>query len=237
MVSHLRVKHGISITSQGEAIAGKWKYTVRKQAWSCCFCVNVFSSFNGRLGHIATKHFENGDSIEEWDATNVIKGLLQQPGMIEAWEAKLKSLSDFMIADIIWEKDTIKDLQHNLEVGPSDETTAASLADAAYSACRMNWGMESKRPRVVLGPEVDGINDTALLPSSLLSAPTTSPPVYVPNHNEPLPTLRDPDGLYFSDLVDQSINQVDDVSNSGLLSDWNDDADEDSLTSTNQYQA
>ena len=237
MVSHLRVKHGISIISQGEAIAGKWKNTVRKQAWSCCFCVNFFSSFNERLSHIATKHYENGDSIEEWDATNVIQGLLQQPRVIEAWEAKMKSLSDFMIADIMWEKDTIKDLQHILELGPSDETTAAHLADAAYSACRMNWGMESKRPRVVLGPEVGGRNGRALLPSSPLSVPTTSPPMFVPNHNEPLSPVRAPNGLYFNDLVDQNINQVDDVSNSRFLSDWNDDADEDSLTSTNQYQA
>ena len=237
MVNHLKVKHGINIASQGEAIAGKWKYTVKKQAWSCCFCVKFFASFNERLSHIATKHYGHGDTIEEWDATNVIQGLLQQPGVIKAWETKMKSLSDFMIADIIWEKCTIKDLQHLLEVGPSEGATAEFLVDAAYSACRMNWGMESKRPRAVLEPEMDGTNDTALLPSSPLSAPTTSPPLFVPNHNLSLSPVREPNGLYFNDLVDQGIQQVDHVYSSEFMPDWNDDDDEDSLTSTYQYQA
>ena len=229
LVSHLRVKHGITITSQGEAIAGKWKYTARKQAWSCCFCVNAFASFNERLIHIATRHYEHGQAIGEWDATNVIQGLLQQPGMIKAWEEKLASLPPWEVLDIIWERDAIKDLQHLLEVGPSEETTAEFLVDAAYSACRLNWGMESKRPRAVIEPEVNGTND------GTFPSPTTSPPMFVPNHTQPLSPVRDPNGLYFNDL--QDIQQVDDVYNSGFMSDWNDDVDEDSLTSTNQDQA
>ena len=236
MVSHLRVKHGINIASQGEAIAGKWKYTVKKQAWSCCFCVNVFTSFNERLSHIASKHYEHGHTIEEWDATNVIQGLLEQPGMIKAWEEKLTSLPPWEVPDIIWERDSIEELQQDLEVGPSDETTAVFLADAAYSACRMNWGMESKRPRAVVEPEVDGTNDTTLFPSSRLPAPTTSPPMFVSNHNQPLSTIREPNGLCPNDLVNQQNHQVD-VYNSEFMSDWNDDDDVDSLTSTNQYQA
>ena len=170
MVSHLKAKHGINTAFQGEAIAGKWKYTVEKQAWSCCFCVKVFDSLNERLSHIATKHYEHGEPIEEWDATNVIQGLLQQPGVITAWQTKLEALPDFPIADIIWEKDAMKDLQHALEGGPSKQTTAVSLVDAAFSACRLNWGMENKRPRAVLGTEADGINDTALLPSRPLTS-------------------------------------------------------------------
>ena len=233
MVTHLRVKHGINITSQGEAIAGKWKNTVDKQAWSCCFCVNVFASFNERLGHIAIEHYEHGQAIEEWDATNVIQGLLQQPGMIKAWEEKPTSLPPWEVSDIIWERDAIKDLQHLLEVGPSEDKTAESLVDAAYSACRLNWGMESKRLRAVVEPEADGTNDGTLFPSSPLPAPKTSPPMFVPNHNQSLSPVRDPNGLYFNDLVDQEIQQVDCVYNSGFMSDWNNDVDEDSLTSIN----
>ena len=230
MVSHLRVKHGINIASLGEAIAGKWKYTVKKQAWSCCFCVDVFASFNERLSHIASKHYEHGHTIEEWDATNVIQGLLQQPGMVKAWEGKLTSLPPWEIPDIIWERDAIEDLQQDLEVGPSDETTAVLLAEAAYSACRMNWGMESRRSRAVTEPEMDGTNDSTLFSSSRLSAPTTSLPIFVSNQNQSPSTVREPNGLYPNDLVDH-------VYSSDFMSDWNDGVDEDSLTSTNQYQA
>lgn len=236
MVSHLRVKHGINIPSSGEAIAGKWKYTVKKQAWSCCFCINFFASFNERLSHIATQHYGHGQTIKQWDATNVIQGLLQQPGMIKAWETKLESLSDFMIADIIWERQTIKDLQHVLEVGPSDEMTAIFLADAAYSACRMNWGMESQRPRAIVGPEVDGTNDTTLFSSSRLPAPPTSPSMCVSNHNQLPSTVREPNRLYPNDLVDQHNYQVDNVYSSDFMPNWNDDDDKDPHPSTNHYQ-
>ncbi len=141
MVNHLGKTHGIHTKSQGEAIALKWKYTVKKQAWSCGFCVNTFVTFNDRLSHIATEHFERGQTMDDWDATKVIQGLLQQSSMTQAWAEKLASLPAWEIPDIIWERNAIVDLQHDLEVGPNEEKSAVNLADAAYVACRMNWGM------------------------------------------------------------------------------------------------
>ena len=237
MVSHLKVKHGINIASQGEAIAGKWKYTVKKQAWSCCFCVNVFVSFNERLSHIASKHYEQGHTIEEWDATNVIQGLLQQPGMIKAWEEKLSSLPPWEVPDIIWERDAIEDLQQDLEVGPSDETTAVVLAEAAYKACRMNWGMETKQPRAVTAPEVDGTNDTTLLSSSPFPAPTTSPTMSVSDQRQPPSIVREPNRLHANDLVNQDNPRVDHTYSSNFMPEWDDDEGQDSLLPANYYQA
>lgn len=141
MVSHLSEIHGVRLKSEGEAIAVKWKYTVEKHAWSCGFCVKSFVTFNERLNHIATQHFERGQTINDWDATKVIQGLLQQSEMIKAWEDILESLDPYMTSDIIWETDAIKALQHELEVGPSDQKSAVVLAEAAYTACRLNWGM------------------------------------------------------------------------------------------------
>ena len=149
MVNHLGKIHGIFPKSQGEAIAVKWKYTVKKQAWSCGFCVNTFVTFSDRLSHIATQHFENGQTIDEWDATNVIQGLLRQSGMTKAWQDKLASLPAWEVPDIVWEKDAIIDLQHHLEVGPRDNKSAVGLAEAAYIACRLNWGMEKQRVMAV----------------------------------------------------------------------------------------
>lgn len=145
MVNHVIKVHGVKTKPQGEAIAVKWKDTVEKQAWSCGFCVIDFTTFNDRLSHIATQHFERGQTIGEWDTTKVIQGLLQQPGMRKAWKDKLTSLSTWEVEDIIWENDAIIGLQHDLEVGPTNEKSAADLAEAAYIACRFNWGMESQR--------------------------------------------------------------------------------------------
>lgn len=155
MVNHLSKIHHVHPKSRGEAIAVKWKHTLEKQAWSCGFCVTTFVTFNDRLSHIATQHFEPGQTIDEWDTTKVIQGLLRQPGMAKAWEAKLKSLPPWEVPDIIWERDAIERLQHDLEVGPKNERSAVDLAKAAYIACRLNWGMENQRAMEAaeLGPE------------------------------------------------------------------------------------
>lgn len=145
MVIHLNKAHGVKNKYEGRAIAVKWKDTVEKQAWSCGFCVIAFTTFNDRLNHIAAQHFERGQTIREWDTTKVIQGLLQQPSMRKAWEDKLTSLLTSEVEDLVWEKDAITGLQHDLEVGPTSEKSAADLAEAAYIACRFNWGMESQR--------------------------------------------------------------------------------------------
>lgn len=145
MVNHLGKIHDIHPKSQGEAIAMKWKYTVEKQAWSCGFCGDVFVTFNDRLSHIATQHFERGYTIDDWDATNVIQGLLQQPGMVKAWKEKLASLPDWEVNDMVWERDAIIGLQHDLEVGPNTSRSAVDLVEAAYIACRMSRSLEYQR--------------------------------------------------------------------------------------------
>ena len=145
MVNHLSKIHGIHVKSQGEAIAVKWKHTVEKQAWSCGFCVITFVTFHDRLSHIANQHFERGQTIDEWDTTNVIQGLLQQSGLTKAWEEKLASLPTWEVEDMIWERGAVIDLQHDLEVGPNNGKSAVELVEAAYVACRLNWGMETQR--------------------------------------------------------------------------------------------
>lgn len=190
MVNHLSKVHGIHIKSQGEAMAVKWKYTVEKEAWSCGFCINTFVTFNERLSHINNQHFERGQTIDEWDATKVIQGLLRQPGMVRAWEEKLASLETWEIRDIIWERDTITDLQHDLEVGPNNKRSAADLAEAAYIACRMNWGMEKQGAMAVAKTKSDESLVTTEFSSNLSRTPIASAPNFGPNHNQLLSTVQ-----------------------------------------------
>lgn len=174
LVNHVSKIHGIHLKSLGAAIAAKWKHTVEKQAWSCGFCVTAFGNFNDRLIHIATQHFERGQTIDEWDATKVIQGLLGQSGMIQAWQEKLASLPIWEVEDIIWEKDAITGLQHDLEVGPNDGKSAEDLAEAAYAACRFNWGMETQRAIPVADSKSDGTFVATSLPLNQLQASLAS---------------------------------------------------------------
>ena len=129
LVQHLRKYHNVLERAQGEAVADKWKETTKKQAWSCGFCAELFHTFGDRLKHIAT-HFERGQTLDEWDITQVIEGLLKQPEMINVWRMPL----DWRFSEITWKKDAIKDVQHALELGPSGPVHAKDLVQAVYNA-------------------------------------------------------------------------------------------------------
>ena len=151
LVRHMRKCHNVHAKAQGEAIADKWKETTNKQAWSCGFCIHLAYTFGDRLKHIAT-HFEHGQTLDEWDATNIMKGLLSQPQMINAWKTQLAFSLGCASPDILWKKHAMKDLQHDLEVGPSDTEDAAALAKAAYEARQSSWNSLNGDEPLALAP-------------------------------------------------------------------------------------
>ena len=134
LVKHLRNYHEVENKAQGEGIADTWKETTNKQAWSCGFCVYLFHTFGDRLQHIA-KHFEDGQTLNEWDITKVIEGLLKQPGLTNIWRMPL----EWKLLDTPWKKDAVKQLQHDLELGPSDPSHAQALVQAVYNARQSDW--------------------------------------------------------------------------------------------------
>lgn len=141
MVNHLNRSHGVLETQQGRDLADQWRHTLKKQAWSCGFCVALFSTFQDRLKHIDTEHFRRHQSIHEWDPNKVILGLLQQPKMEKIWKTKMASLPYLVHPeDLAWERATARDLRTTLELGPSDDHHANTLADTAYSASKSNEG-------------------------------------------------------------------------------------------------
>lgn len=148
LVRHLKKCHDVQGKAQGEAIADKWKETIKKRAWSCGFCICLVNTFGDRLKHIAA-HFERGQTLDEWDTTKVIEGLLLQPGMISAWEAQLAASSmSWEPSSTMWKKHSVKGLQHDLEVGPSDTKHAAALAKEAHEARQSNRHLlDGEKPR------------------------------------------------------------------------------------------
>ena len=155
LVRHLRKIHNVQAKTHGEAIADKWKETTKKQAWSCGFCIHLAYTFGDRLKHIAT-HFERGQTLEVWDTTNVIEGLLSHPRMIDAWKTQLNFSLGWELGweppTLTWNKYAVKDLQHNLEVGPSDTKHAAALAKAAYEACQSGSNLRNVDKSLAFAP-------------------------------------------------------------------------------------
>lgn len=216
MVNHLGKIHSIHTKSQGEAIAMKWKYTVEKQAWSCGFCGDLFVNFNDRLSHIATQHFERGHKIDDWDATKVIQGLLQQSGMSKAWEEKSASLPAWTTSGITWEKDAIPDLQHILEVGPNNERSAVDLAEAAYNACRMNWHMEHQQAMALSEAKSDKpLFATPFLPN-YFQAPVASGPTFGSNQCQFISGIQEYDEDSAHGLASTPMANLNDSNDVGL---------------------
>ena len=140
MVNHLSKHHGIHEISQGRELADQLKHAVHKQGWSCGFCIAFFTSFQERLRHIGTEHFEKHQNLGQWDISKVIRGLLLQPLVTNAWRDKVESLSPWEHSDLIWDKADSKDLQDQLERGPSLDVAPRDLAEAAYLASRCAQG-------------------------------------------------------------------------------------------------
>ena len=138
MVDHLKRVHYVHDLHQGRELADKWKFESGKQAWSCGFCIRPFTSLDARLKHITDEYRDNHQTHESWNVTNVIKGLLLQPGVVDAWESLLATLYGRDRPELIWSKDTIGDLQSMLEKGPSLFQDAVYLAEAACNAAKVD---------------------------------------------------------------------------------------------------
>lgn len=141
MVNHLSKAHGIIEADEGRNLADQWRITVKKQAWSCGFCISLFLTFQDRLKHVDTKHFREHQHIHEWDLNKVVLGLLQQPKMERAWKTRTASVPPWVHPkSLAWDEATAKELRAMLEIGPSDDHHASILADKAYYARKPNDG-------------------------------------------------------------------------------------------------
>ena len=122
LVKHLET-HGIF---NGTVLADSWQMKVRNKYYSCGFCVASFVSHGDKLNHVDACHFRRFQSIDEWNPNMVIRGLLLQPAVFEAW--RLLSAYDVRSADLVWEPHVATTLRSRLEI--SDEPAERLAADA-----------------------------------------------------------------------------------------------------------
>ena len=135
IIAHVEQVHG---ALDGKELAEKWRCSAAKQAWSCGFCICYFTTFSDRLKHLDKEHFTEHRQIQDWSLTNVIHGLLLQPGVGEAWQKLVDSLC-LASSGFNWTLTGGKDLQYKLEIGPTAERTAEYLAQAAYDSANDDW--------------------------------------------------------------------------------------------------
>lgn len=79
---HHKTRHNCKTCPHAEKVI---KYTRRKRAWACGFCAAFLPSMDRYIDHIGL-HFEAGRTKAHWFHSNVIYGLLHQPGINEAWK-------------------------------------------------------------------------------------------------------------------------------------------------------
>lgn len=75
-------------------------------------------------------------TLNDWDRSKVIQGLLEQPALKEVWKAKVATmLPGAQTCSFEWKNPDMKDLQRKLEEGPlAGGDNADALVDAAFTA-------------------------------------------------------------------------------------------------------
>ncbi|KAL2042583.1 hypothetical protein N7G274_004342 [Stereocaulon virgatum] len=127
MVKHL-ASHGVS-NDDASALAERWREMPNKKVLSCGFCVKLFTSLTDRLNHIDQEHWSHGQDMDQWRLNNVIRGLLLQTEVSNAWQYLLARHPTLHETDFNWELPAAKGLQLRLEIG---EESGQDLALAAF---------------------------------------------------------------------------------------------------------
>ncbi len=190
MVTHLNKRHEIHKAAQARTFADQWRCTTGKKFWSCGFCIRLFVDFSERLKHICSEHYEKNQRYEGWETTNVIRGLLLQPGVQRAWDTILITGPIHNFEEIVWDRCTIEQTQYLLEMGPSPTQSAESLAMATYKAGKLK--SDSPQPASALSiaaalgeaVETDFGYPNIMLHSPVLRRPDVEPiPTHVASNN------------------------------------------------------
>ncbi|KAK4195303.1 hypothetical protein QBC40DRAFT_289321 [Triangularia verruculosa] len=83
LMDHESDEHGIESTGEVPLAA---RHSPLRAAWGCGFCATLFRSRTDYLDHVGD-HYDEGLEREHWQHSLVIKALLQQPKIEEAWKA------------------------------------------------------------------------------------------------------------------------------------------------------
>ncbi|KAM7188267.1 hypothetical protein V8F20_010644, partial [Naviculisporaceae sp. PSN 640] len=122
--------------------------SAQRSAWGCGFCAEYSLSLPEYLDHVG-RHYDEGRGLNDWRHSSVIRGLLRQPGLENAWRALVakKALVSGTEETFFWDSkitgrsseytgsETLK-LQDLLECFATGQMKPEAMAKAAYDlAC------------------------------------------------------------------------------------------------------
>ena len=172
MMKHLAL-HGISGAASA-VLTDKWRFDLNKKAFSCGFCVTIFSSIIDRSNHIDNEHWKCGQNMSAWDLSNVIRGLLLRPEVEAAWQNVLRLNPYLVESSLRWRLPFADGLQLRLEMG---EETGAVLARAALEQSSSGLEVSSHAGSTcVTKPETNVVDSSDPAAWNLFASPTTAPP-------------------------------------------------------------
>ena len=126
MVIHL-AKHRVH-SKDAAALADKWRYALNKKNFSCGLCIKHFSSITERSNHIDNVHWRRGQTMDAWELSNCIRGLLLERKVQAAWGFLLRSHPNVVEANLCWEMPLAEGLQLRLEKGEENPLVLAKAA-------------------------------------------------------------------------------------------------------------
>ena len=136
MIAHL-AKHRVH-SKDAAALADKWRYSLNKKNFSCGLCVKLFSSIVERSNHIDNEHWRHGQTMDAWELSNCIRGLLLERKVQAAWRSLLRYYPNVVERNLRWELPLAEGLQSRLEKGedPPEVLAKAALQLSSYGQLR-----------------------------------------------------------------------------------------------------
>jgi len=186
LIAHLQEVHS-QTTSSGS-----------RRAWGCGFCAATRYSHESYLDHVSV-HFDEDKERAQWLQVSVIKALLHQPKLREAWDALVseQEASRGSKLRFKWDERSALTLQNILECFVADTDDPVRFAEVAYDAAEVksvenvsgqytNHGGFSRVPR---RPDISPASltgDILLSPDTITNAPDFGPSVGAPRLPRPL---------------------------------------------------
>ena len=126
MIVHLK-KHRVH-SKDAAALADKWRYSLNKKNFSCGLCVRFFPSITERSNHIDNEHWRQGQTMDAWELSNCIRGLLLERKVQSAWRSLLSCYPNVVECNLRWEMPLAEGLQLRLEKGEDSPEVLATAA-------------------------------------------------------------------------------------------------------------
>ena len=172
LAKHLVSSHDVSAEDANDR-AQKWRRESRKKkAFACGLCIKLFFSHTDQLNHIDHEHWSQGETMKSWSLTTMIRGLLLQPRVSDAWRYLLATSEPGLLeSSFTWQLPTAEGLQLRLEL--CDETPQ----QLALSAFELGTRLPVAPGHDYAGPV--GQSETPQIDFDLPGNPasTTAPPI------------------------------------------------------------